>query len=169
MVGSQHDHKPPRFPFSRTYSVADILELGLPTPVSVTGSTAIFVDHVAPLEHAGTNAVTFCRSVGTKCVDQCNSSEATMIIVAEPMTETEDRCYIQVLDPLAWFSALVDRLELTDARVDSMVEGLNQIASLSDPIGTITDLAILRNCLSNDVELNKWEKFNLTTICGFRS
>jgi len=39
-------------------------------------------------------------------------------------------------------SALVDRLELTDARIDSMVEGLNQIASLSDPIGTITDLAM---------------------------
>jgi glutamate-5-semialdehyde dehydrogenase len=39
-------------------------------------------------------------------------------------------------------SALVDRLELTDARIDSMVEGLNQIASLSDPVGTITDLAM---------------------------
>jgi glutamate-5-semialdehyde dehydrogenase len=39
-------------------------------------------------------------------------------------------------------SALVDRLELTDARIDSMVEGLHQIASLNDPIGTITDLAL---------------------------
>lgn len=39
-------------------------------------------------------------------------------------------------------SALVDRLELTDTRIDSMVEGLHQIASLSDPIGTITDLAL---------------------------
>lgn len=39
-------------------------------------------------------------------------------------------------------SALVDRLELTNARIDSMVEGLHQITSLSDPIGTITDLAM---------------------------
>lgn len=39
-------------------------------------------------------------------------------------------------------SALIDRLELTDARIDSMVEGLHQIASLSDPIGTISDLAL---------------------------
>ena len=39
-------------------------------------------------------------------------------------------------------STLVDRLELTDARIDSMLEGLHQIASLSDPIGTITDLAL---------------------------
>ncbi|GJM04412.1 MAG: gamma-glutamyl phosphate reductase [marine bacterium B5-7] len=39
-------------------------------------------------------------------------------------------------------AALVDRLELTDARIDDMSEGLNQIASLTDPIGTITDLAM---------------------------
>jgi len=39
------------------------------------------------------------------------------------------------LDP-----ALLDRLELTKARVDAMIEGLHQIASLPDPVGTITDL-----------------------------
>ena len=39
-------------------------------------------------------------------------------------------------------SALVDRLELTDGRINDMTEGLNQIASLTDPIGTITDLAM---------------------------
>lgn len=39
-------------------------------------------------------------------------------------------------------SALVDRLELTDSRINDMTEGLNQIASLTDPIGTITDLAM---------------------------
>ena len=39
-------------------------------------------------------------------------------------------------------AALVDRLELTDSRINDMTEGLNQIASLTDPIGTITDLAM---------------------------
>ena len=39
-------------------------------------------------------------------------------------------------------ASLVDRLKLTDARIESMAEGLNQIASLSDPVGTITDLAM---------------------------
>ncbi len=37
--------------------------------------------------------------------------------------------------------ALLDRLELTDARIAAMSEGLRQIAALSDPIGEITDLA----------------------------
>lgn len=39
------------------------------------------------------------------------------------------------LDP-----ALLDRLELTSPRIDSMIEGLQQVASLPDPCGEITDL-----------------------------
>ena len=37
-------------------------------------------------------------------------------------------------------SALLDRLELNDARIDAMIEGLQQVAALPDPIGEITDL-----------------------------
>ena len=37
--------------------------------------------------------------------------------------------------------ALLDRLELTDARIRAMSDGLRQIAALSDPIGEITGLA----------------------------
>ncbi len=37
-------------------------------------------------------------------------------------------------------AALLDRLELTDARIESMAEGLRQIADLPDPIGDITDM-----------------------------
>ncbi len=38
-------------------------------------------------------------------------------------------------------SALLDRLQLSVARIDGMVAGLRQIASLPDPIGTIEQLA----------------------------
>ena len=38
-------------------------------------------------------------------------------------------------------AALLDRLELTDDRIRSMAEGLQQIASLTDPIGVISNLA----------------------------
>lgn len=37
-------------------------------------------------------------------------------------------------------AALLDRLELTDARIDGMIEGLQQIAELPDPVGEIEDL-----------------------------
>jgi glutamate-5-semialdehyde dehydrogenase len=38
-------------------------------------------------------------------------------------------------------AALLDRLELTDERIDAMAEGLRQIATLPDPVGVISDLA----------------------------
>jgi glutamate-5-semialdehyde dehydrogenase len=37
--------------------------------------------------------------------------------------------------------AMLDRLALTPARFDAMVEGLNQVATLPDPVGEITDMA----------------------------
>ena len=39
--------------------------------------------------------------------------------------------------------AMLDRLELTDARIDTMIEGLRQVASLPDPVGAMTDLKYL--------------------------
>ena len=36
--------------------------------------------------------------------------------------------------------ALLDRLELNDARIDAMIEGLRQIIALPDPVGEITDM-----------------------------
>ncbi|MCX2974852.1 glutamate-5-semialdehyde dehydrogenase [Halieaceae bacterium IMCC8485] len=35
---------------------------------------------------------------------------------------------------------LMDRLELTPARIDTMLEGLTQVATLPDPVGSITDM-----------------------------
>jgi len=35
---------------------------------------------------------------------------------------------------------LMDRLELTPARIDTMLEGLRQVASLPDPVGSISDM-----------------------------
>jgi glutamate-5-semialdehyde dehydrogenase len=37
-------------------------------------------------------------------------------------------------------AALLDRLELNDARIDGMIEGIHQIAALPDPVGEISDL-----------------------------
>ncbi|KZY33979.1 MULTISPECIES: glutamate-5-semialdehyde dehydrogenase [unclassified Oleiphilus] len=36
--------------------------------------------------------------------------------------------------------AMLDRLELTPARIDGMIEGLQQVAGLDDPVGIINDL-----------------------------
>ena len=38
-------------------------------------------------------------------------------------------------------AALLDRLELTPARIEAMADGVRQVAALADPVGTISDLA----------------------------
>jgi len=38
---------------------------------------------------------------------------------------------------------LMDRLELTPARIDAMLEGLRQVVSLPDPVGAISDMNIM--------------------------
>ena len=38
-------------------------------------------------------------------------------------------------------AALLDRLALDDARIDGMIEGLQQVAALPDPVGEITDMS----------------------------
>ncbi len=37
-------------------------------------------------------------------------------------------------------SALIDRLALTPARIDGMIEGLGQVATLADPVGAISEM-----------------------------
>jgi len=38
-------------------------------------------------------------------------------------------------------AALLDRLELNHERIDAMIEGLRQVASLPDPVGEVTDMS----------------------------
>src|SRR3990167_3294695 len=44
-------------------------------------------------------------------------------------------------------AALLDRLELTPARIDAMIEGLRQVAALTDPVGEITGLSYRPSCI----------------------
>jgi glutamate-5-semialdehyde dehydrogenase len=43
-------------------------------------------------------------------------------------------------DEFGLTDAMVDRLTLTDARIDGMAQGLEEIASFPDPVGKITDM-----------------------------
>lgn len=43
--------------------------------------------------------------------------------------------------------AMLDRLELTDAVIDSMIKGLNEVCALPDPVGAIEDMRLRPNGL----------------------
>jgi len=60
-----------------------------------------------------------------------SSREALLAANAKDMTAARDNN----LD-----SAMLDRLELKESTIDGMIEGLQQVAALADPVGEITDL-----------------------------
>lgn len=71
----------------------------------------------------------------------------TLLAIAEVLKERRDAIFAANRHDMEngrakqLSDALLDRLELTEARFEGMCDGLKQVASLPDPIGTITDLA----------------------------
>jgi len=65
---------------------------------------------------------------------------ADAIVVDRARLAAENRRDLEAGKQHGLDAALLDRLELTDARIDAMAEGLHQIAALADPVGAISDL-----------------------------
>ncbi|MEN8762223.1 MAG: glutamate-5-semialdehyde dehydrogenase, partial [Thiogranum sp.] len=65
---------------------------------------------------------------------------ADAILADRARLATENQKDLQAGKQRGLDAALLDRLELTDARIDAMAEGLRQIAALADPVGAVSDL-----------------------------
>jgi len=97
--------------------------------------------YMTDVGHAARNAS---RAIGKASTAQKN--QALTVIAEQIIEKTATLKQANALDLAAGKekgldAALLDRLELTDGRIESMAEGLRQIAGLQDPIGEITDLA----------------------------
>lgn len=66
---------------------------------------------------------------------------ADAIVSARQTLATENRKDLEAGRQRGLDAALLDRLELNDARIDAMAEGLRQVAALPDPVGGIRQLA----------------------------
>lgn len=69
------------------------------------------------------------------------SAMAAAIEAAKPRLLEENRKDMEAGASQGLDAALLDRLELTEARIAAMAEGLREIAALRDPVGEITDLS----------------------------
>ncbi|HJN94764.1 MAG TPA: glutamate-5-semialdehyde dehydrogenase, partial [Gammaproteobacteria bacterium] len=91
----------------------------------------------------GSQARSASRQIGKATTAQKNSA---LLAIAEAIHLKRDQLLAaNQLDlaagrEKALESALMDRLELTEARIDAMLEGLRQVAALDDPVGEISDL-----------------------------
>ena len=76
----------------------------------------------------------------TRTKNQVLSATAEILISKRDTLIAENNKDLEAARERKIGAALIDRLELNDGRIDAMVEGLNQIASLDDPVGEISDL-----------------------------
>ena len=70
---------------------------------------------------------------------------ASLDFIAEAIELNRDKILVQIkrtssLQQKSIGSALIDRLELNDSRINSMISGLKIVSDLPDPVGEITDL-----------------------------
>ncbi|MGD2075556.1 MAG: glutamate-5-semialdehyde dehydrogenase [Gammaproteobacteria bacterium] len=65
---------------------------------------------------------------------------AEALVAERPRLETENHKDLRAGEQRGLEAALLDRLALTQARIDAMAEGLRQVAALPDPVGAITGL-----------------------------
>ncbi|MGM0521337.1 MAG: glutamate-5-semialdehyde dehydrogenase [Pseudomonadota bacterium] len=102
--------------------------------------TADIPAYMRAVGEAARNAASALRRADTGCKNRALAAMAKRLNAArEDVLEANaldmQRGRDNGLDP-----ALLDRLALNDARIDAMVEGLNQVAALPDPVGEIDGL-----------------------------
>jgi glutamate-5-semialdehyde dehydrogenase len=104
-------------------------------------ATALDVSaYVLQLGRAARSAARTLAAAGTNEKNRALEAAAELIIQQRSHVGDENARDLESGRSKGLDSALLDRLELTDARIDAMAEGLSQIASLQDPIGEITGM-----------------------------
>ena len=103
------------------------------------------------------DVLSYMQSVGqaareaSRAMAKANTQKKNRALVAIAQTIEENRDAIKAANAKDMArgqkngldAALLDRLELNDERIDTMIEGLKQVAALTDPVGEITGLKYL--------------------------
>ncbi|MEO5362492.1 MAG: glutamate-5-semialdehyde dehydrogenase [Magnetococcus sp. DMHC-8] len=70
---------------------------------------------------------------------------AAQLLHDAPRLQQENERDLQAAQASGLGAALIDRLRLTDGRIQAMAEGVRQVALLDDPVGEITSLKVRPN------------------------
>ena len=95
------------------------------------------------MNEAGCAARAAASIVATASTGRKNAALAAMaqrILAAAERIAEANAVDLQAAHAAGLSPALLDRLELTPARIDAMAEGLTQIAALPDPVGEISEM-----------------------------
>ena len=87
------------------------------------------------------------RSMSRAIKDDALREVAARLRASMGALQAENRKDLEAGRAKGLSSAMLDRLELTDARIESMAEGLEVVASLPDPVGDIVSQTVRPNGL----------------------
>ena len=110
--------------------------------MSKTAQTEHF-DISGYMQTLGTQARTAARAISradTGARNTALNAIADAVLAASETLKSENHKDMESGCKHGLDAALLDRLELTDARINAMAEGLRQVAALPDPVGAISDL-----------------------------
>ncbi len=85
-------------------------------------------------------AATVLSAAETTIKNNALNAIADFILESKEWLKNENKKDLKAGEEKGLTAALLDRLALTDQGIENMVEGLRQIATLPDPIGSISDL-----------------------------
>lgn len=108
------------------------------------------VDITAYIRELGTAARRASASINRATTAEKNAALAAIgeeIVARRETLLAENRKDLEAGRKSGLSEALSDRLEFTQARFDTMVEGLEQVAALTDPVGEIDDMGFRPNGL----------------------
>jgi glutamate-5-semialdehyde dehydrogenase len=96
--------------------------------------------YMVKVGEAARQAASQMTSVSTGLKNKALLATAEALDAKREMLIQENRKDLEVGRENGLDAAMLDRLELTPARIDGMIEGLQQVAGLDDPVGIINDL-----------------------------
>ncbi len=87
------------------------------------------------------------RSMTRAIKDEALREVATRLRASKAALQAENKKDLETGREKGLSSAMLDRLELTDGRIDTMAEGLEVVAALPDPVGDIVSQTVRPNGL----------------------
>ncbi len=97
-------------------------------------------DYVQQLGQQARRAACVLAEAETSVKNQALNATATALLDKASYLQSENAKDLEAGRAKGMDSAMLDRLTLSDKALNTMVEGLRQIARLADPVGEITDL-----------------------------
>jgi glutamate-5-semialdehyde dehydrogenase len=97
-------------------------------------------DYIANVTSRATEVCPEIAAASSEKKNQALKFIADEILNASARLKQQNTLDLQAGKKRGLASALLDRLELTDARIQAMAEGLMQVSTLPDPVGETTDM-----------------------------